>query len=538
MYIKSIRYGFANNSSSSHSIVFLGNTTAKDELIGDGFNWEYFTAVTEQSKKEYCFATLLCQSKVISYIPKTPLTEKTGWLNPYDSSDAMKKYKLNDWTELHESSYQDVVDYADKIADNMKWELIQEKFSDVFGKELIEEWKTTEDRWAIPSVDHQSVLSLPINPDGSVQVDFAKNLFSLLIKKNFAILGGNDNDEHQHDLVSQDTTSDDPSVISAVRALSLIGRESNSSICVYDAENDDFVLQNSYRGDKIRLSFNSDKKTKKSSFPELVDLKITDHCDYGCKFCYQSSTKEGIHGSTDNIEKAIRMLAKSGTMEIAIGGGEPTSHPNLLNILKDIRSFNMAACFTTKNFNLHESTDFEEILKVANSIAFSCNSIAEIKKVEIIKNTIAISHVYPSPKICVQMIPELLSDENFDKALKYISDEMYDTPVTLLGYKDFGFGEGYKPKNRFASSEWIKIIKKYSDEKGIQFGIDSVLVSKWKNELIENSVDSLALVGEEGKFSCYLDAVNMTIHKSSFSKETGMQLTGQEKDIKEQFKTF
>jgi hypothetical protein len=63
-------------------------------------------------------------------------------------------------------------------------------------------------------------------------------------------------------------------------------------------------------------------------------------------------------------------------------------------------------------------------------------------------------------------------------------------------------------------------------------------VSKWKNELIENCVDPLALVGEEGKFSCYLDAVKMTIHKSSFSKELGIKLTGQEENIKEQFMTF
>ncbi len=135
------------------------------------------------------------------------------------------------------------------------------------------------------------------------------------------------------------------------------------------------------------------------------------------------------------------------------------------------------------------------------------------------------------------MIPELMTDLNFDKTLKRIS-KMYDVPVTLLGYKDFGFGENYKPKNRFSSPGWISIIKKYSEDEGIKFGIDSVLVSKWKKELIDNNVDPLALVGEEGKFSCYLDAVKMTIHKSSFSKEAGLQLTGNEENIKKQFATF
>jgi hypothetical protein len=48
----------------------------------------------------------------------------------------------------------------------------------------------------------------------------------------------------------------------------------------------------------------------------------------------------------------------------------------------------------------------------------------------------------------------------------------------------------------------------------------------------------MALVGKEGKFSCYLDAVKMIIHKSSFSKEPGIQLTGEEKDVKKEFATF
>lgn len=540
MYIKSIRYGFANNSSSSHSIVFLGNSKENDYLIDNDFGWSYFTATSEQAKKEYCFATLLSQNKIVSYIPKTPLTEKTGWLNPFDSDDAIKKYKLEGHDSLYKSEHQNSIEFAKKISENMKWKFISENFTDVFGQELIEEWIKTEneDRWGIPSVDHQSVLSLPVNSDGSVQVDFAKNLFSILIKKNFAILGGNDNDEGEHELESKNTHSDDPTVMATVKALDILGRESDGSLCIYDSENDDFVLQNVYNGDKIRISFNSNQKTTKSSFPELVDLKITDYCNYGCVFCYQSSTKEGKHASLVNIEKTIKMLSNSGTMEIAIGGGEPTSHPNLLQILQTIKNHNMMACFTTKNFNMHESADFEDILKTTNSIAFSCNSIAEIEKVQLIKEAMLVVDTYPRPVVYIQMIPELMSDVNFDKALQYVSDKMFKTPVTLLGYKDFGFGESYKPKNKFANSEWIKTIKKYSNKNGIKFGIDSVLVSKWKQELINNNVDPLALVGEEGKFSCYLDAVNMTIHKSSFSKEAGIQLTGDEKNIKEQFSTF
>ena len=535
MYIKSIRNGFANNSSSSHSIVFLGDKQVDDNDTGD-FGWQFFTAASDYEKKRYLFSTLLSQRKISSFIPSTTLTEKTGWFNPFSKTDVMRKFKLS-WGDIIESKYQNKIDYAYELNEKLKWRSILEAFSDVFGEAMIKEWNETPSD--IPYVDHQSVLSLPINYDESINLQFTKEFFEVLLKNNFVFLGGNDNDIEDHELESYNTFSDNSDVINTMKVLKFIGTDGVGPLCVYDEENEDYILQHRGNGNKLRISFNSDKQTKKSSIPELVDLKITDYCDYGCKFCYQSSTKKGSHASFENLKKSIEMLRSSGTMEIAIGGGEPTMHPDLYKILNYIRELGMTACFTTKNFDLHTHPDFLKILKVSNSIAFSCNSVAEIKKVSKIRQEIFESDLCydERPKIYVQMIPELMSDKTFESSLICVS-EMYGVPVTLLGYKDFGFGEKYLPKNRFSNSNWIKTIKNISGEHRISFGIDSILVSKWKKELIEENVDPLALVGEEGKFSCYFDAVEMMVHKSSFSKEPGIKLTGNEKNIKEQFMTF
>jgi len=48
-------------------------------------------------------------------------------------------------------------------------------------------------------------------------------------------------------------------------------------------------------------------------------------------------------------------------------------------------------------------------------------------------------------------------------------------------------------------------------------GIDSIVVKKWKDQLIESGVDYRNLVGEEGKFSCYIDCVEKKIASSSFT---------------------
>ena len=40
-----------------------------------------------------------------------------------------------------------------------------------------------------------------------------------------------------------------------------------------------------------------------------------------------------------------------------------------------------------------------------------------------------------------------INDKNLDGILEYIVNNLYRIPITFLGYKDFGFGENYKPKN-------------------------------------------------------------------------------------------
>ena len=531
MKIKSIRNGFANNSSSAHSIVFLGSTKVKNNSNGSDYGWDHFTLSDKEDKKKYLLMTLL-RNDFVDFIPRTPLVEKTNWINPSDMDTIMEKHNLTN-DEFYESKYGARLEYNKELIDKMKGDYLSEEYNDIFSKEFIEE-TILEGGY----IDHQSVINLPKDINGVVNNKFVKKFFSVLINNNFAILGGNDNGGDNHPSKEYSTSSKDSLITDAIKVLNIIYWDST---CVYDEKNNDFILQSSRKGDKIRVSFDSKLKTNKSSIPELVDLKITDNCNYGCTFCYQSSTKEGKHAEIENIKKAISILHNSEAMEIAIGGGEPTTHPDLLLILKEIRAKNMLACFTTKNFKLHEHPDFKEILETANSIAFSCNSISEVEKVNEIRIAARNIGIYAGGRdvvFYVQMIPELMSDKMFNESLEYIKDQMYGVPVTLLGYKDFGFGERYDPKNRFKTSGWIDNIKHHSMEGDMQFGIDSVLVSKWETELIEKGVDPMALVGKEGKFSCYFDAVKMKIHKSSFSKEPGIQLTGEEKDIKKEFSTF
>lgn len=63
-----------------------------------------------------------------------------------------------------------------------------------------------------------------------------------------------------------------------------------------------------------------DNEKPQPIFPNSLDLKITNYCDAGCRFCHEMSTIEGKHGDLDYLWSIIKNLA-SGT-ELAIGGGK------------------------------------------------------------------------------------------------------------------------------------------------------------------------------------------------------------------------
>ncbi|MEG1564194.1 MAG: radical SAM protein, partial [Bacteroides sp.] len=71
------------------------------------------------------------------------------------------------------------------------------------------------------------------------------------------------------------------------------------------------------------------------SKPEAIDMKITDCCDIGCPYCHENSLPNGLHGDILNAKFIDTLLPYT---EVAIGGGNPLSHPGLvefLHVLKD-----------------------------------------------------------------------------------------------------------------------------------------------------------------------------------------------------------
>lgn len=97
--------------------------------------------------------------------------------------------------------------------------------------------------------------------------------------------------------------------------------------------------------------------------PELLDICITKFCPgpivngiyTPCSYCYMNSNgsdryKE-MYMRADKYESILEQV-KDDCFQVALGGGEPTKHPNFIEILKTTRKYNMVPNYTTNGSNL------------------------------------------------------------------------------------------------------------------------------------------------------------------------------------------
>ena len=448
MQIHNIRYGFATNSSSSHSIVLIDkDNPPPDNLKGCGqdFGWEIFTLTSREEK--------------LKYIGQLVSLAFQGYNNLDEESAALL---ASDWVGIK-------IDPAGYI-------------------------------------DHQSVIVLPRNYRSSMPSrDFIDNMIVAAGSNKIAILGGSDNDE-DHPL------SKYPEAPGFAQLL----KENGTSLCRYDKVFDYWTLFNTVSGSKIRLTFEDARTIERASVPELVDLKITNRCSRKCKFCYQGSIPNGRDADTAEISRILRMLGNLNVFEVAIGGGEPTEHPDFLNILNSCIYNNIIPSFSTRNvqYLIDHYADLKS-LKSLGGIGVSVDTAQEavdvLTRLADIKLNIVLHHV-----VGIAPADDLL--ELILEASKALGARGWGStpgwshiPLLLLGYKTAGRGANYVPYD----IDLMKIIQNEKISRWFSVGLDTVLVDQYQSELAKVS-DPIYWTPGEGNFSFYIDAVTSTMSNCSY----------------------
>ena len=259
-------------------------------------------------------------------------------------------------------------------------------------------------------------------------------------------------------------------------------------------------------GTKIRETFDENATEFIPDFSENVDITLTRKCSIGCSFCYDNSKVDGKHGNV-NLDFLNNLHPFT---EVALNGND-LDHPQLLELLRKLKAQKVIANITVhqkqfmNNLNLLRVLSDEKLLYgIGVSYSYPDNEfIREIQKF---------------PNAVIHTIDGILkeSDINFlaNKGLKLL----------ILGYKHRGRGVVYSTQNEM-------------DIKGRQEFINKN-IRRIREEFAVLSFDNLALehlpavrevvgskwgefyMGDDGKFTFYIDLVNETFAKNSCIDES------------------
>jgi MoaA/NifB/PqqE/SkfB family radical SAM enzyme len=85
--------------------------------------------------------------------------------------------------------------------------------------------------------------------------------------------------------------------------------------------------------------------------PLQCSLYVTDQCNLDCAYCTEYDNSRP-HPSIDDLKKWVRKIRELGTMRIALVGGEPLVHPDIVELVRYCRELGFATSLTTNGFLL------------------------------------------------------------------------------------------------------------------------------------------------------------------------------------------
>ncbi|NWF95937.1 MAG: radical SAM protein [Candidatus Thorarchaeota archaeon] len=84
--------------------------------------------------------------------------------------------------------------------------------------------------------------------------------------------------------------------------------------------------------------------------PELADISISNRCSNGCSFCYRDSRPDGSLMTKEDFGFVLSQIPA--TFQVALGGGEPTEHPDFIEFLKMSHEAGKVPNYTTNGTRL------------------------------------------------------------------------------------------------------------------------------------------------------------------------------------------
>ena len=272
-------------------------------------------------------------------------------------------------------------------------------------------------------------------------------------------------------------------------------------------KNNDYTCTMFSDGTKIRWN---DKDSFNPVKPESIDLKITNRCDMACSMCHENSTPDGKHGDILNLPFIDTMFPYS---EVAIGGGNPLTHPDLIEFLEHLKERKILASMTVNQMHFMHNIDF----------------LKELTDKKLIYG-LGISYIGGRHKNCIEAIKQ------FPNAVVHVINGIVhmdslealannDLKILVLGYKDFRRGkvlyDECGEQIECLKSQFYDMLPKIVNDgwfKCISF--DNLAIKQLEPKRLMSEEDwSQFYMGSDGEYTMYVDAVNRQFAKSSVSTE-------------------
>lgn len=262
-----------------------------------------------------------------------------------------------------------------------------------------------------------------------------------------------------------------------------------------------------FNGKTIRVAIDPKQPITELEFPEFYDVKLTGKCEGKCPWCYMDSkeTDEHYENSVQKIKDYFEpMTENERPFQVALGGGEPTGHPDFIEILETFDSLGIQPNYTT-NGMFCESENIMDILlatkKYCGGVAVSCHphlkkywaTAARLFSIEKIKLNF---HIIISDKESIDEFVEIYNEWK-DKVDYFV----------LLPYGN----QGRAPHKEI---DWDYLVKNLpEDQSKLAFG------ANFYPYLLNTEHSIRVSLYEPEIMSKFLDLKDMKLYPSSFSVE-------------------
>lgn len=236
--------------------------------------------------------------------------------------------------------------------------------------------------------------------------------------------------------------------------------------------------------------------------PESMDLKITNDCDMNCPFCHEDSHINGKHGDIMNMKFLETLMPFT---ELAIGGGNPLAHPDLIPFLRKCKDLKLIPSMTVNQIHFMKNQDLIKQL-VDEQLIFGLGVslvLVNSKFIETVKQ-------YPNAVIHIINGVQSLID------IKKLYD--HNLKILILGYKEFRRGNDFYSENVEKTKDefYNELPNMVNHFKVVSF--DNLATKQLEcKRLVSEEEWQMRYMGDDGQFTMYIDAVKEEFAKSSTS---------------------